>query len=231
MRKIRNTLLVFCSVFLVIAIAPLIGLYTNHEIVLDRSQDPITISESNNTAIQDAFTYPLTLKDYQKADIEFSMSLPNSTATLKILDREIYEKNYLLNSSPIEIDGEEFLYIQEDYRHGVYHPSNYTTIHEEGSRHIRFSGGIYGTDLVYKPGNYVILVYGSHEEDGKGSLLFFNLLVVLDGPGSFIGIFLITTSLIVLICYSLFITIKYIRKIELPYKKRIKNNEPLIFQS
>ena len=147
------------------------------------------------------------------------MSLSNSTATLKILNREIYEKNYLLNSSPIKINGEEFLSIQEDYRHGVYHPSNYTTIHEEGSRHIRFSGGIYGTDLVYRPGNYVI------------STINFNLLVILDGPGSFIEIFLITTSLIVLICYSLYITIKYIRKIEIPYKKRTKKKDVIIFPS
>jgi len=231
MRKIRNMLLVFCSVFLMIAIAPFIGLYTNHKIILDRSQDPITISESNSTAIRDAFTYPLTLMDYQKVDIEFSMSLSNSTATLKILNREIYEKNYLLNSSPIKINGEEFLSIQEDYRHGVYHPSNYTTIHEEGSRHIRFSGGIYGTDLVYRPGNYVILVYGSHEESGKDSSILFNLLVILDGPGSFLEIFLITTSLIVLICYSLYITIKYIRKIEIPYKKRTKKKDVIIFPS
>jgi hypothetical protein len=230
MRKVRNVLLIFCSVFLMIALAPLIGFYTNRIIILDRSQDPIIIPDSNDNAIQEAFAYPLTLKDYQKADIEFSMSLPNSSATLKILEKETYESNYLLNSSPIDINGEDFLYVQEGYRHAGYSPSNYTTIHEEGSRHIRFSGGIYGSELVYRPGNYVILVYGSQEEQSEDSLLFFNLLVTLDGPGNFIQILLITSGLIVLICYGLFITINYIRKIELPYKRRVKKKKILIIQ-
>jgi hypothetical protein len=230
MKKIRNVLLVFCSVFLMIVIAPLIGFYTNRIIILDRSQDPIVIPDSNDNVIQEAFAYPLTLQDYQKADIQFSMSLPNSTATLKILDKDIYETNYLLNSSPIDINGEDFLDVQEGYRHGGYSPSNYTTIYEEGSRHIRFSGGIYGSQLVYRPGNYVILVYGSHEEQSDDSLLFFNLLVMLDGPGNFIEILLITTGLIVLICYGLFITINFIRKIELPYKRRVKKKKILIIQ-
>lgn len=231
MRKIRKALLIFCSVFLMIIIAPLIGFFANHVIILDRTRDPITIPESNHNAIQEAFAYPLTLKDYQKADIEFSMSLPNSTATLKILDKDIYETNCLLNSSPIEINGEDFLYVQEGYRHGGYSASDFTTIYEEGSRHIRFSGGIYGSELVYRPGNYVILVYGSNEGSNGISLLTFNLLVTLDGPGSFIELLLITTGLIFLICYGLVITINYIRKIHLPYKRRTKKKDVLFFQS
>ena len=231
MRKIRKGLIIFCSVFLMIIIAPLIGLFANHIIILDRSRDPISIPELNPNAIQEAFAYPLTLKENQKADIEFSMSLPNSSATLKILDKNIYEKNYFLNSSPIEIDGEDFLYVQEGYQHGGYSPSDFTTIHEVGSRHIRFSGGIYGSELVYRPGNYVILVYGSNEEDKGESLLTFNLLIMLDGPGSLIELLLITTGLIFLICYGLIITINYIRKIELPYKRKTKKKDVLIFQS
>ena len=211
--------------------APLIGLFANHIIILDRSRDPITITESNHDAIQEAFAYPLTLKDYQKADIDFSMSLPNSTATLKILEKEIYEANYLLNSSLIEINGEDFLYVQEGYRHGGYSASDFTTIYEEGSRHIRFSGGIYGSELVYRPGNYVILVYGSNEASNGESLLTFNLLVMLDGPGSLIQLVLITTGLIFLICYGLVITINYIKKMQLPYKRRTKKKDVLILQS
>ena len=231
MRKIRNMLLIFCSVFVMIAVAPLIGFYSNHIIVLDRTQNPISINESNINAIQEAFAYPLTLKDYQKAEIEFSMSSPNFTATLKILEKEIYDTNYYLNSSPIEVNGEDFLYVQEGYRHGGYRPSNFTTIYDEGSRHITFSGGIYGSELVYRPGDYVILVYGSHEEDVADSLLSFNLFIELDGSGNIIELLLITTGLIILISYGIIITINYIRKIELPYKRRTKKKDVLILRS
>ena len=231
MQKIRNVLIVFFSVFLMITIAPLIGFYTSHEVILDKSQDPIVISDPNDNTIKEAFAYPFTLKENQKADIEFLMSLSNSTVTLKILEKEIYDKNYLLNSSPMEINGEDFLYVRGSDLYGGNSPSNYTTIYEEGSRYIRFSGGTDGSELVYRPGNYVILVYGSNEENSQESSLSFNLIITLDGPGNIIEILLITTALLILIFYGLFTTINYFRKIEIPYKKRTKKKKILIIQT
>lgn len=231
MKKKREALIIFSSAFLIIAIAPVVGFATSYVTLLDRTENPIPIQESSSSGIQEAYAYPFTLTGRQKVDIQFSMSLPNSTTTLKILDEQIYEINYILNRSPIEINGEEFLNLQGAYLRD-YYPSNYVTIYEQGSRYIRFSGGIYDSDIVYRPGNYVILVYGSQEKelDEINSSLFFNLLIKLDGPGNFIELLLITLSLLTLISYCLIITINYLRKIELPYKKKIKKDKIFLIQ-
>ena len=229
MRNVRKAFIVFFSVFLIITFAPVIGHVTSQVVLLDRTQDPIIIREASSNGIQEAFAYPITLIEYQKADIEFSVSLPNSTTTLKILDKEIYDTNYFLNNSPIEINGEDFLTLRGAYLREEY-PSDSATIYEQGSRYIRFSGAIYGSNIVYRPGDYVILVYGSYDQDKTDSVISFNLLVKLDGPEDFIEFFLISFSLLILIIYGLIITINYIRKIEIPYKKKIKKDKIFLIQ-
>ena len=82
MINVRRALIVFCSVFFIIIIAPVIGEVTSQVVLLDRTQDPIVIREASSNGIQEAFAYPITLTEYQKVDIEFSMSFPNSSSTL-----------------------------------------------------------------------------------------------------------------------------------------------------
>ena len=230
MRNVKRALLVFCSVFLIITIAPVIGYVTSQVVLLDRTENPIVIREASSNGIQEAFAYPITLTSYQKADIEFSMSLPKSTTTLKILEKNTYDTNYYLNNSPIYIHGEDFLNLQSAYLRENY-PSDSASIYEQGLRYIRFSGGIYGSEIVYRPGDYVILVYGSYDQDEAKSVLSFNLLIKLDGPGDFIELFLICFGLLILISYGMIVTINYIRKIEVPYKKKIKKDKILLLQN
>ena len=229
MKNLNRALTVFCTAFLIITIAPVIGYVTSQVVLLDRTQNPIAIRDASSNGIQEAFAFPITLMAYQKAYIEFSMALPNSTSTLKILDKDIYETNYFLNNSPIEIPGEDFLNLRGAYLREEY-PSDSATIYEQGSRYIRFSGGIYGSEIVYMPGDYVILVYGSYDQDDSKLTISFNLLVKKDGPGDFIEFFLISFGLLILICYSVIVTINYIRKIELPYKKKIRTDKILLIQ-
>jgi hypothetical protein len=214
-RKLITKLVLLIGIAFII-LAPILG-YTMDKLVLyDKTR--ISIDESSNDGLQEAFAYSISLSKNQKVTIEFGVYYANVSATLKILGKGFYDQQYSLNSTPTGLNGLYFVYTQ--FAWGVY-PSSYVYsdnmrtfgYDEDGYYYIEFAGGASGDYLISIPGSYVIVVYGENNGPTSDTTVNFNLRVKIDGPGELLEEIFYYIGAGVIVVVILFLSLGYYRKL------------------
>lgn len=207
----RSKIIVIIGVVLLIA-APILGFLVDKITLF--SLTPVPIQEDSSNGIQKSFAFPTSLAKNQKMVIEFSVYYANVSATLKILGKGTYDSAYATNSSPTGISGLNFVYSEFTYGQS---PSSSTvaansrTINEDGFWYVEFAGTTSGDYIVSRPGDYVVIVYGTNS--GSSNQVLFNINIKVDGPGEFFQNLFLAVGIIILVCYVLFFSYGYLNKL------------------
>jgi len=207
----RAKIVVILGVILLIA-APILGFLVDKFILF--SAAPVPIQEDSTSGIQKSFAFPTSIAKNQKLVIEFSVYYANISATLKIIGKGTYDAAYATNASPTGISGLNFVYSEFTWGQS---PSSSTvstnsrTINEDGYWYIEFAGSTSGDYLISRPGDYVVLVYGTNS--GSSTQVFFNITIKADGPGEFLQNLFLAVGIIILVCYVLYFSYGYLNKL------------------
>ncbi|MHA1915492.1 MAG: hypothetical protein ACW986_17595 [Promethearchaeota archaeon] len=183
-RKISIALLII-GIGLFVA-APILG-YTLDKVQVVSST--IRINEDSSSGLQKAYAIPVSIQKDQKITIGFAVNRANVTATLKIVGKGYYDQQHALNNTPGSLSGLNFIYSQFVWGQA---PSTFTgsstsrTITNNGYWYVEFGGSTSGDFVISIPGSYVIVVYGSNSGPSSDTIVQFNLLVKVDGPGEFL---------------------------------------------
>jgi hypothetical protein len=210
----RVKIIVIVGILLIIA-APILGFFLDKLILYSAAPVNPPIQETSNTDIADAYNYPVTLARNQKLVIEFSIYYPNISATVKILGLGAYEAAVATNANPNGITGESFVYSEFTWGQN---PSSSTvstnsrSITEDGYWYIEFAGTTSGDYLVSRPGDYVVVVYGTNSGSSSTDVIF-NITIKADGPGEFLQYLLLAIGIIILVIFALYFSYSYLNKL------------------
>jgi hypothetical protein len=185
-------------------LGPVMGLIFDKVTLYDRK--PHTIQEDSNSGLTKAFGHPVTLSKDQKLIVEISEFYPNTSITIKIIAKSVYDRAYSLNSTPSGISGLEFVY--SEFGWGA-SPSGSTA----GSTALSLpSGGIYfyiefmgdrtGDSLISWPGDYYVIVYGTNSGPASARNVYFDISIKVDGPGQTLNNLLIVVGALILVAYA-----------------------------
>ncbi len=210
-KKKLAKIIIIIGIILLVA-GPVLGFLVD-KLTLD-SATPKIIQESSDTDVQNAYFLPVSLGKNQKLTIEFSVYYEDIQATIKILGKGTYDAAYAANSNPNGLSGLNFIY--SEFTWGQTPSSSAAsqtsrTITDDGYWYIEFAGSTSGDYLVYRPGAYVIIVYGTN--GGTPTEVFFNITVKVDGPGDFLQNLFIAVGIIILVCYVLWYSYGYLNKL------------------
>jgi hypothetical protein len=209
----RAKIVLIIGVILIIA-APILGFFLDKLILYSAAPVTPPTQETSNTDIADAYNFPVSLAKNQKLVIEFSIYYPDVSATLKILGKGAYEAAVAINANPNGITGENFIYSEFTWGQS---PSSSTastssrSITEDGYWYIEFAGTTSGDYLVSRPGDYVVVVYGTN--GGSSTEVAFNITIKTDGPGEFLQYLLLAMGIIILVVFALYFSYSYLNKL------------------
>lgn len=174
----------------VLIAAPILRTYATSLSIYGRMGQTTTNNSATN--IKEAFYQPFSLMDGQKATIRFSANFPNHSVTLKIVPQGEFEARFAANSSGGSVTGSRFVYCQP--RYGSNPPTGCTgdvtsrNIANDDAYIIEFAGWTSTTNLIYVPGNYVVLVYGTNSTNASASTIVrFNIDIAIEMPGRLIA--------------------------------------------
>jgi len=207
----RVKIIVILGLILLVA-APILGFFLDKLLLF--SAGPIPIDENSNTDIQDAFAFPVSIEKNQKLVIEFSVYYANISATVKIVGKGAYDAAYATNANPNGLTGESFVYCEFTWGQS---PSTSTvasssrSITEDGYWYIEFAGTTSGDYVVSRPGDYVVIVYGTNS--GSSTQVLFNITIKADGPGEFLQNLFLAIGIVILACYVLYFSYSYLNKL------------------
>lgn len=207
----REKLVVLIGIILLIA-GPILGFFLDKITLFSAAQ--VTIPETSDADIQDAFAFHVGLTRNQKLAIEFSVYYPDISATIKIVGKGAYDAAYAINDDPDNLGGQSFVYSQFNWGQEPYQSTYSTTsrtINEDGYYYIEFAGSTNGDYLISEPGDYVVVVYGTNA--GSPTDVYFNVTVKMDGPGDFLQNLLLTIGIIILVCFVLYFSYGYLNKL------------------
>jgi hypothetical protein len=206
-KKIKIILLI--SVILLL-LGPTLGFFLDKITLCDQN---VSIPETSNTNIQDAFAFDFSLGKNQKIVVEFSVSTPNDSLTLKFMRKANFDEEYAASTAPTSITGLRFIYNQFVFMSDpTVNDALSVAISESGQYYIEFSGDATtsGNHLISVPGDYVAFVYGTDSQ--AGTHVAFNIKIRADGPGAMIELWCILIGIIVLVAIMLLTTYGYLNK-------------------
>ena len=206
-KKIKIVLLI--SIILLF-LGPTLGFFLDK---INLYNQTVSIPETSDNNLQDAFNFQFSLVKNQKLVVEFSVSTPNDTLTLKFLRKPNFDEEYASSTNPTTLTGLRFLYTQFVYMADpTVDDLTSVSIAESGQYYIEFSGGATtsGNHLISIPGDYVVIVYG--DDDQSGTHVTFDINIKADGPGDIIELWCILIGLIVLVAIMLLATYGYVNK-------------------
>jgi len=206
-KKIKIILLV--SVILLF-LGPTLGFFLDKINLYDQT---VAIPETSNTNIQDAFAFDFSLAKNQKLVVEFSVSTPNDSLTLKFLRKANFDQYYAASTASTSIGGLRFIYNQFVFMSApTVDDALLVTISESGQYYIEFSGDATtsGNHLISIPGDYAVFVYGLDSQ--AGTHVAFNIKIRADGPGAIIELWCILIGIIALVAIMLLATYGYLNK-------------------
>lgn len=213
MQKKSKLFLIISIVLLVLG--PILGVSFDKVTLVD--QKAVIISDDSYTNITVAYDFQLEIQKDQKLIIEFSVHYLNVTAYLKICGKGYYDAEYLAETHPHDLNGEDFVYSEFIYgRSPSAYPSVATStdevfIEEDGYYYIEFAGATFigYSNLRSIPGPYVIVIYG---ENNGGDDVKFDLIIKIDGPGELLELIFILIGIIALVAIILLLSYSYLRK-------------------
>ena len=199
-KKISYVILGIGAIFLILG--PILGTGLDKMIIYDSK--PEIIQEDSADGMTKAFAYPVTLNKDQKLIIEISDFYPNSTVTIRILAKSVYQRANSLNSTTSGVTGLQFVYSQFGYginpAGSTYGDSSLTLPNEGIYFYIEFMGDRIGDSLISWPGDYYVVVYGSNSGPASNLNVLFDIHIKVDGPGETLyNTFILIGVLIILI--------------------------------
>jgi hypothetical protein len=166
---------------------------------------PKVIHEDSNTSMINAFAYKVTLTKDQKLIVEISEFYPNSSITVKIIAKSVYDRAYSLDSNPGGISGLQFVYSEFGWGSspaGSTNGASSLSLPNSGIYfYIEFMGDRVGDSLISWPGDYYVIVYGTNTGPVSDTNVTFDITIKVDGPGEALNNLLILVGALIIVAY------------------------------
>ena len=166
---------------------------------------PEIIQEASSTSMTNAFAYKVTLSQDQKLIVEISEFYPNSSVTIKIIAKSVYDRAISLDSNPGGVSGLQFVYSEFGWGSS---PAGSTvgvsslSLPSSGIYfYIEFMGDRVGDSLISWPGDYFVIVYGSNSGPVSDTNVTFDITIKVDGPGEALNNLLILVGALIIVAY------------------------------
>jgi len=190
-----------------LVLGPLFGMLLDKMTVYEGK--PKVIQEDSSTGLTNAFAYPVTLSKDQKLIVEISEFYPNSSITIKIIAKSVYNQEFSLDNPPGGIPGLQFVYSEFGWgsspadstigASSLTLPGNgiYFYIEFMGDR-----GGVWPEiSLISWPGDYYVIVYGTNTGPVSDTNVTFDITIKVDGPGEALNNLLILVGALIIVAY------------------------------
>ena len=185
-------------------LGPVMGLILDKVAIYDKK--PHLIQEDSSSGLTEAFGHPVTLSKDQKLVVEISEFYPNTSITIKIIAKSLYDQAYSLNSTPSGISGLQFVYSEFGWGSS---PSGSTNgdseLHLPSNGiyfYIEFMGDRTGDSLISWPGDYYVIVYGTNSGPASVTDVYFDISIKVDGPGETWNNLFIVIGALILVAYA-----------------------------
>ncbi len=201
---------------ILIASGPVVGIVSEKITLLDEKGK--RVHDDSMTLMNSTYALSFTLEKNQKIDVEMSVGLENITVHIIFVEKSEYLNDLEVNGAPNAGDGLQMLYASyDDFVIGepiVRHTSTQRTLVMGSYYYMEFMGGYTGSVLYSIPNDYVILIWGVNSWGSNSTLgehAYFDIKVIIDGPGQEAGIlfYLIGGGVI---CVAIVIALIYSKK-------------------
>jgi len=186
-------------------LGPILGLLLDKVTIYDKKAEHIY--EDSNSGLTKAFAQQVTLSKDQKLIVEISEFYPNTSITVKIIAKSIYDQAYSLNSTPGGISGLWFVY--SEFGWGTTpagSTDDATSLSLPGNGiyfYIEFMGDRVGDSLISWPGDYFVIVYGTNSGPSSVRDVYFDINIKVDGPGETLNSLLLVVGALILVAYAM----------------------------
>ncbi len=185
-------------------LGPVMGLFLDKVTIYDKK--PHLIQEDSSSGLTKAFGQPVTLSIDQKLIVEISEFYPNTSITIKIVAKSVYDRAYSLNSTPSGISGLNFVYSEFGWGTTPAGSTNGATALSLPSSgiyfYIEFMGDRTGDSLISWPGDYYVVVYGTNSGPASVTDVYFDISIKVDGPGETLNNILLVVGALILVAYA-----------------------------
>ncbi|MBY9009042.1 MAG: hypothetical protein KGD74_04165 [Candidatus Lokiarchaeota archaeon] len=185
-------------------LGPVMGLILDKMTIYDNEAQ--LMQEDSNIGLTKAFARKVTLSKDQKLIVEIAEFYPNTSVTIKIIAKSVYDRAISLNSTPSGISGFEFVYSEFGWGSSPSGSTNGATALSLPSSgmyfYIEFMGDRTGDSLISWPGDYYVIVYGTNSGPASETDVYFDISIRVDGPGETLNNILIFIGVLILVCYA-----------------------------
>lgn len=196
-----------------LVLGPFFGILLDKITIYDRK--PEVIQEDSSTSIRNAFAQQVTLSKDQKLIVEISEFYPNSSVTIRIIAKSVYDRAYSLDSNPGGISGLQFVYSEFGWGSspaGSTIGTNSLSLPSNGIYfYIEFMGDRVTDSLISWPGDYYVIVYGSNSGPVSDTDVPFDITIKVDGPGQTLNNLLILIGAVILVAYVMAVLISVLK--------------------
>ena len=186
-------------------LGPVMGLILDKMAIYDKDSE--LILEDSSSGLTKAFAKPVTLSKDQKLIVEISEFYPNTSITIKIIAKSVYDRAFSLNSTPSGISGLNFVYSEFGWGASPAGSTNGATALSLPSSgmyfYIEFMGDRTGDSLISWPGDYFVIVYGTNSGPASVRDVYFDISIKVDGPGETLNNLLIIIGALILVAYAM----------------------------
>ena len=176
---------------------------------------PQVIQEDSSSGLTKAFAYQVTLSKDQKLIVEISEFYPNSSVTIKIIAKSVYNQAHSLNSTPGGISGLQFVYSEFGWGSspaGSTNGDSLLSLPSDGIYfYIEFMGDRAGDSLISWPGDYYVIVYGLNTGPVSDTNVTFDITIKVDGPGETLNNLLILIGAFIIVVYVMAVLISVLK--------------------
>jgi len=194
-----------------LVLGPFLGILLDKVTIYDRK--PVVIQEDSSTSIRNAFAQQVTLSKDQKLIVEISEFYPNSSVTIRIIAKSVYDREYSLDNPPPS--GLQFVYSEFGWGStpsGSTTGTNSLSLPSSGIYfYIEFMGDRVGDSLISWPGDYYVIVYGSNSGPVTDTDVPFDITIKVDGPGQTLNNLLILIGALILVAYVMAVLISVLK--------------------
>ncbi len=194
-----------------LVLGPFFGILLDKVTIYDRK--PVVIQEDSSASIRNAFAQQVTLSKDQKLIIEISEFYPNSSVTIRIIAKSVYDREHSLDNPPPS--GLQFVYSEFGWGSspaGSTFGANSLSLPSNGIYlYIEFMGDRVGDSLVSWPGDYYVIVYGSNSGPPSVTDVAFDITIKVDGPGETLNNLFIFIGAAIIIVYVMLALISVLK--------------------
>jgi len=196
-----------------LVLGPLFGILLDKMTIYERK--PQVIQEDSTTSVRNAFAQAVTLSKDQKLIVEISEFYPNSSVTIRIITKSVFDRAYSLDDPPGGLSGLEFVYSEFGWGSSPAGSTVGTTsLSLPGNGiyfYIEFMGDRVGDSLISWPGDYYVIVYGSNSGPVTDTNVAFDITIKVDGPGQALNNLLILIGAFILVVYIMAVLISVLK--------------------